>query len=77
MTSHDAMRLYCQTLIRLVQTTSPGSAAEHTLERTLNELAPLVFTPMLDAGQERMRQQALAELHAYLMGEDAQPSILA
>ena len=77
MTPHDAMRLYCQTFLRLVETTFPGSDAERSLESTLDDLAPLVFTPLPDLGQEHQRQQALAELHAYLMGEDVRLSALA
>lgn len=43
-------------------------------KRELDQLAPFVHTKLKDPEQERWLQQALADLHAYLMGEDVELS---
>ncbi len=68
------MHRYCQVFQRLVETKNLPLQDELFLESELDALAPFVHRKLDDAGEERWRQQALAELHTYLMGEDVQLS---
>lgn len=76
MTTQDAMHRYFQVFQHLVETENLQLQDELFLESELDALAPFVHKKLDAAGEEHWRQQALAELHTYLMGEDVQLSSL-
>lgn len=70
------MRQYCQAF-REVLDDAIDVDRYATLQDQIDTLSPRVNRPLQNATKERWRQQAIAELHAFLMGEDVQLSALA
>lgn len=77
MTPKEAMRLYCQTTLRLLDWEHLRDGDLTTLETLLDDLGPLVYGKLADPEQDRWRLQALGELHVAMMGEDVELSALA
>lgn len=70
MTQRHALRAYCLTMVQMLDTSRLDEQEFKHLCRELDDLGRTVLHPFKDPADERFRQQALAELHAYAMGED-------
>lgn len=68
MTPKEAMRLYCQTYLRLMDWEHLRDGDLPTVEAMLDNLGPFVYRPLQDAAQGHWGKQVLAELHLYLDG---------